>query len=80
MRDLRRVVVACVVTALVPWGFRAQEAFVPNKPKSLKFAAIATVAGAVLALSAARLLSVGRFGNLAQPLRQTHVQLIGQRS
>jgi hypothetical protein len=40
MRLRRLLVVVCVVAALVPSGFWAQELSVPNKPDSLKFAAI----------------------------------------
>lgn len=36
----RFFVVVCLVIALVPLGFRAQELTVPNRPDSLKFAAI----------------------------------------
>jgi 3',5'-cyclic AMP phosphodiesterase CpdA len=40
MRVRRRLAVVCVVAALVPSGFRAQELSVPNRPDSVKFAAI----------------------------------------
>jgi len=40
MRARRLLAVVCVIAALVPSEFRAQELSVPNKPDSLKFAAI----------------------------------------
>src|SRR6266446_5147462 len=40
MRGRRRFVAVVIVAALVPLGFHAQELSVPDRPDSLKFAAI----------------------------------------
>ena len=71
------IVMALAASPSLAFGLFFAAAVFPDGPLLIetKMGAIATAAGALLALAAARLLCVGRFAHLAAPGQRVHAQV-----
>jgi NhaA family Na+:H+ antiporter len=76
------IVMALAASPSLAFGLFVAAAVFPDGPLLIetKMGAIATAAGVLLALAAARLLCVGRFAHLAAPGRSVHAQVTKERA